>query len=123
MAEQDLNVEALVLTAIEAVRSGDRDTVSRAYEALAPIETGEVIAELFVWVDDLVDGIDVDELLDSVALPLPPKPHEVLASVESRDLRELQDAVGTDRPERIFATLLVLVAALKNARESRPVPD
>lgn len=117
MTENSSAVEGLVLAAIEAVQSGDRSRVTSSYEALATIESGEVFAELFLCLDDFTEGVDLTELLGAATLPLPPEPKRVLAAVAARDLGGVQQATGSDRPERAFATLLVLAAALKDARQ------
>lgn len=113
--EQD-PVEELVLAAIGAVQSGNRADIVAAYEALAPLETREVIAELFLWVQDLTSNVAEGSLLKAVELPLPPRPTEMLRAIADRDLGGLQTAVGSERFETVFASLLVLIAALKDAR-------
>lgn len=109
-------IEQLVLTAIMAVQSGNRADTLAAFEALAPIETGDVISELFLWIDDLTSGGVQDALLQASELPIPPRSTEMLQAVKDRDLGGLQAAVGSDQLEKVFASLLVLVAALRDAR-------
>lgn len=117
MTDNASDIERLVLTAIKAVQSGDRDRVNSAYEALAHISTLDVIAELFLCIQDYTEGVDLTELLDVATLPLPPKPRQIIAAVAARDLGAVQQATGSDRPERAFATLLVLAASLGDARQ------
>ncbi|OAD97735.1 hypothetical protein A6A22_20240 [Arthrobacter sp. OY3WO11] len=106
----------MVLMAISAVQSGNQADILTAFEALAPLETGDVISELFLWVDDLTSGVAEDSLLQAAELPVPPRTTEMLKAVTDRDLGGLQAAVGSDQLEQVFASLLVLVAALRDAR-------
>lgn len=109
-------IEQLVLAAISAVQSGNRAEIAAAYEGLAPLETGDVIAELSLWIEDLTTGVSEASLLQAAKLPLPPQPTKILRAVADRDIAGLQAAVGSNGLEKIFASLLVLVAALKDAR-------
>ena len=110
-------IERRVLIAISAVQTGNRADIVSAYEGLAPLETGDVIAELFLWMEDLTDGVEVEELLQAIALPLPPNPAKIIESVLIQDIAGLQIAVGSDKLEKVFTALLVTVAALKDGRE------
>lgn len=109
-------IEKRVLIAINAVQGGNRVDIISAYEGLATLETGDVISELFLWIDDLTQGVDRDELLQAVTLPIPDKPEEIIEAVLNLDITGLQKAVGSDRLESVLASLLVTVAALKDGR-------
>lgn len=109
-------VERLVLNALDAVQSGSKAEITSALEALAPLETGDVFAELFLRTQELTSGIDEETLLEAVELPLPPNPTEILHAIHATDIRGLQVAVGSESLMKIFASLLVLIAALKDAR-------
>lgn len=115
-AEGSDQVEELVLSAITAVQSGNREDIEAAFEALAPVETGEVLAELCLWVDDLTAGVTLESLWQAIELPIPPRSPEILKGAADGNLAMLQTAVGSKQLEKIFSSLLVLVAALKDAR-------
>jgi hypothetical protein len=87
-----------------------------AYQALSPLETGDVIAELFLMVEDLTSGVDETALLQAAEISNKIDAPRILRAVAATDVAELQAATGSDRLEKVFATLLVLVAALKDAR-------
>ena len=116
MNESGSGVEVLVLAAIDAVQSGDFDRIEAAYEELAPIEAAEVLAELFLWVEDLTEGVDVPTLVSKAELPIPDESLAIIDAVKVPDLVALAEAVGSGQADRIFATVLVLVASLKDAR-------
>lgn len=109
-------IEKRVLIAINAVQVGNRADIISAYEGLATLETGDVISELFLWVDDLTQGVDREELLQAVTLPIPDNPEVIIDSILNLDIKGLQSAVGSDRLESVLASLLVTVAALKDGR-------
>jgi hypothetical protein len=115
-AEYD-EIERLVYLAISATQRGNRADLISAYEGLAPLETGDVIAELTLWVEDLTDGVEVEELLQAVVLPIPPNSEKIIESVLIQDIFGLQEAVGSDTLGSVLAALLVTVAALKDGRE------
>lgn len=110
-------IERRVLLAITAVQRGNRADIISAYEGLASLETGDVIAELTLWVQDLTDEVEIPALLDAVVLPMAPNPEKIIESVLAQDIAGLQNAVGSDGLEKVFAALLVTVAALKDGRE------
>jgi hypothetical protein len=115
-AEGSDRVEELVLAAITAVQSGNRDDIEAAFEALAPVETGDVLAELCLWIEDLTAGVTQESLLQATELPVPPRSPEILKAAVDGNLAMLQTAVGSQQLEKVFSSLLVLVAALKDAR-------
>lgn len=110
-------IERRVLLAITAVQRGNRADIISAYEGLGPLETGDVIAELFVWFEDLTDGVEISALLQATTLPMPENPEKIIEAVRNVDIVGLQVAVGSDGVEKVFAALLVTVAALKDGRE------
>lgn len=107
-------IESAVRAAVEAVQSGKQGRIAQAYEALATLETGDVIAELFLWVDDLVGERETTD----VDVRLPPNGHDVLDAVKARDLTALQQAVNSDQVEKVLTNLLLIIAAMKDAREA-----
>lgn len=109
-------IERLVAAAIDAVQKGDRAGIEAAFEALAPLETGDVIAELFLLIDELSAGVHQPALLRAVELPVPPRAEKILAAARRTSLPQLMIAVRSVRLEKAIASLTVLVAALKDAR-------
>lgn len=115
MSKED-NVAPLVLAAINAAATGEHAEIASAFEAIAPFNAGDVVAELFLWVEDLTSDVDLNALLAAVALPIPPRAPDIIAAMLAYDMQRLQAAMGDARPEKVFASLLALVAALKDAR-------
>jgi hypothetical protein len=109
-------IERRVSAAVSAVQSGKRWRMLLAYQALSPLETGDVLAELFLMVEDLTSGVDESALLQAAKISEKIDAPRILRAVAATDVVELQAATGSDRLEKVFATLLVLVAALKDAR-------
>lgn len=113
--EEDI-VSKLVLETIDAVQSRDETKIVDAYLNMAFLETGDVVSELFLWIDDLTVGIDDRKLLEACVLPVPPNSVEIIRAARNINLSQLQDAIGSDRLEQALSALFALVASLKEAR-------
>ena len=109
-------VAGRVAAAVCAVQGVDRAAIAAAYDALAPLDTGDVLAELCLCVDEATAGVDIVQLVKSARLPLPPDPLRLIDAVRARDLPALQAATGQERPEAVFAALMVLAGSLQDAR-------
>ncbi len=108
--------ETLVGNAVSALQSGSEKRVEAAYAALEPLDFGELVAELYVWVEDAIEGVDVDTLIAAASMPLPPNPKKMIAAVQARSLDELEAAANAHTPAKFLAALFVLIASLNDAR-------
>lgn len=109
-------IERRVSAAVAAVQSGKRWRMLLTFQALSPLLTGDVLAELFLMVEDLTSGVDETALLQAAKISGKIDAPRILRAVAADDVLELQAATGSDRLEKVFAPLLALVAALKEAR-------
>ena len=123
-------VADLVAAALHAVQGGDQAAITAAVEVLAPLNTGDVLAELCLCVEEATAGVHVANLVRSARLPLPPRPIQLIDAVAARDLPAILVSTSRERPEAVFAALLVLAASLREARarqqgrpQGHPVPD
>lgn len=115
MSKED-NVGPLVLAAIDAIATGRNAEISATSEALGRLNTGDIIGELLAWVRYLTSNVDLNALLAAVTIPLPPRAPDIIAAILDYDMGRIKDAMGGASPQEIFVSLLVLVAALKDAR-------
>lgn len=109
-------IQKRVLIALNAVESGNRADIIAAYEGLGPLDVSDVIAELTLWMEDLTEDISVGSLVAAAVLPLPSNPEDLAQAIINCDVVGMQDAVGSDQLDTILASLLVLVAGLKDSR-------
>ena len=105
-----------VADVVAAAKTDDRAQLERAFRALSPLDSGDVIAELFLRIKEATTGVELDALLSAAELPLPSKSRELVAAVRNNDLGAVSAAIDEKTPERLFATLVVLAASLENAR-------
>jgi hypothetical protein len=108
-------VERRVSAVVDAVRSGKRWRMLLAYKALSPIETGDVLAELFMMLEDITSGVDEAALLEAAKVPDAIDAPAILKAAADADLVGLMAAAGAEHLEGVFAKLFVLAAALKDA--------
>lgn len=109
-------IERRVSAVIDAVQSGKRWRMLLAYRALAPLETGDVLAELFLMLEDLTTDVDQTALLQAAKVSEKIDAPKILKAAADANPVELMAATGADRLEKVFASLFVLVAALRDAR-------
>lgn len=109
-------VERRVSAVLDAVQSGPKWRIGLAYLMLLPLDTGDVIAELFLWIDDLKSGVDESALLQAAKVPASVDSRRILQAVTTRDVAELQAATGSTRLQAALPPLLILVVALKEGR-------
>jgi hypothetical protein len=121
-AYRELSVEEwavlakLVGEAVTAVITSDEEGLVKAVESMAPFALIDVMTEMFLWVEDLTEGFDDNELLNTGNFPLPPNAEGMLVAIRAADIVKLQEAVGSDQAVDVFNHVLVLVSALKVAR-------
>lgn len=109
-------IERKVHAAVNATRSGKRLRIMAAFIGLSKLETGDVVAELFMLVEDAVEGVDRDALLEAATLPPAWNGTALIQAVHDRSLADLQAEFGSEEPGKVVASLLVLVADLQDAR-------
>lgn len=117
--ETDL-VEQAVAAVVSAVQSGDREAISRTLDGVAPLEVGDVVAELALWIDQLAGDLGT---IEESNVRLPPNGIAVINAAKGTDLVALAQAIGSDDVQKTLTTMFVVVAALKDARESSPAAD
>lgn len=110
-------IERRVSAAMDAVRSGGKLRLAAAFVAMSRLETGDVISELILCVEDATDGVDTSALLEAANFPDKLNAAELLTAALSCDLGQMQTAVGSDRLDKVLPSLLVLATGLTDARK------
>jgi hypothetical protein len=108
--------EAAVRATIDAVGRANQTEIAAAFQRLTVLPAPDVMNELFRWVDELTDEVNLNQLLAQVRLPLPQNARELVQAIDARDLPGLQRAVGTDDLTTAVEVLLTLIVALRDAR-------
>lgn len=109
---------------LDAIASGDDRRVEEAFADLAPHPTGDVIAELCVWVQDTTDGMNLDGMLTATTVPLPDHAKAVIEAVLSLDLNAWVEPVRKAHPDLVEERLLgkalnelfTIIVALRDSR-------
>lgn len=114
IAQQENVISSSVMTAVQAIQAQNEALMLSSLNALLSLDMGAVMAEVFRLVEVETFGKDIETLLQSVTLPLPPNPHEIILAVQVNDLDLLIEAIGTDDIRTILFVVLVLIAALSS---------
>lgn len=105
----------LVSEATKAIQSGDRPRIEKATSRFAGMSANDVLSELFLQIGIITVDIDMDVLLATATIPLPSNVRDIFLAVENRNIAKLKVAVGSENNDQMFATLLVLIASLRDA--------
>lgn len=108
--------ERAVADAISAILEGTEDDVTAAFTRLGELQAVDVVAELFLWVEDLTEGVDLDSLIAAARIPLPEGTREIVESVLSRDMKALGEVTSTHDLGAAVQAILTVVVSLKDAR-------
>ena len=109
-------VEVAVDNAITSILDGSEAETEAAFHALAGYDAAEVVAELFLQVEDATDGIDVDDLIAAAEIPLPDNPREIVAAIRARDMKALEAATSHDDLNVAVEAILNVIVSLRDAR-------
>ena len=83
--------------------------------ALDGLDAVEVIAELFLRIEDLTDGVELDALIDATEIPLPDHPREIVEAIRSRDMKALKAVMSTDDLNLVVSRVMNLIVAFTDA--------
>lgn len=112
IAQQENAISSAVMTAVKAIQAQNEDLMVSSFNALLSLDMGAVMTEVFRLVEVETVGKNLDALIQSVTLPLPPNPHEIILAVQVSDLDLLIEAIEADDIRTILFVVLVLIAAL-----------
>ena len=104
-----------VSNAVAAVRSDEEDAVFQAFQGFGGLIFEELLAELFNWVDDATTGRDVDMLLASTSMSLPPHPKVLVSAVKENSLKVAWDYCNGEIPI-LITSMVMLIAALPDPK-------
>ena len=113
-------VEELVANAINSILKGSDDDVAAAFDNLATIDAAEVVGELFLWVEDVTEGVDLNSLLDAARIPLPDHAVEIVNAILARDMKGLEAVTSRDDLGVAVEAILGVIVSLKDARGQIP---
>lgn len=105
----------LVSEATKAIQSGERSRIGKATSRFAGMPAEDVLSELFLQVGIITTDIDMETLIATATIPLPSNVRDIFLAVENRSVPEFKIAVGSENNDQMFATLLVLIASLRDA--------
>lgn len=109
-------VEAAVSRVVAAILEGSKADVESAFHALGQLDGPSVIAEMFLWVEDVTDGVDLDALIAASRLRLPEHTREIVSAIRARDVPALERATSTTELGVVIQDVLAVIVSLKEAR-------
>jgi hypothetical protein len=116
---QDAGVDLIeqgVSRVIDAIMDGSEAQITTAFDNLATLDGAEVIAELFLWVEDMTEGVDLERLIAVTRIQLPEHPAEIVNAIKARDIPALERVTSTTELTVVVQILFNLIIAFKDAR-------
>ena len=115
MTEPD-EVEIIVSDLITAILGGTEEQVASTFQRLAKLNAAEVLGELFLWVEDVTDEQDIDELISVARLPIPTNTKEIVAAIRARNMKALESVTSENDFTFLVQAVLQVIVTLKDAR-------
>ena len=100
-----------------AIREATEDEVTQAFTRLAGLNAAEVIGELFLWIEDVTEGGDLDVLIAAARIPLPKGAKKIVRAIRGRNMRALKKVAGHDDLGALVQSVLTVIVSLKDARD------
>lgn len=112
--EQGEEVTRAVLNGIDAVGSRDIEELRVVWRNLSSLPREDVIKELLSLVEYYVYQAD-DAGIDFISLSFPENADGIVDSIVKHDAIGLKNALDSDKLADLFASLLIILSALKDA--------
>lgn len=109
--------EEAVATAITAILEGTESDVSSAFSTLAELDAAEVVGELFLWVEDVTEGVEVDRLIQTSRIQPPENARAIVEAIRARDMKGLERATSSNDLGVAINALIGVIVSFKDARE------
>lgn len=107
--------EKLVNDAVTATQAQKRFKILITFIKLFRLPLDELFAEVCIQIQDATQDQDIAKLLEAVTLPTPPEPLRLILGAWKGDTDDLLEYSGKN-PIKLLSSLIVLLAALKDAR-------
>ena len=108
--------ESAVADAITSILEGSEEQVNQAFTRLGGLNAAQVLGELFLCVEDVTEGVDIDTLITVARIPLPRNAKKIVESIHARDIKALENVTSTSDFGTVVQAVLTVIVSLRDAR-------